>query len=127
MASHSEPRIYLFKHTAAIAKGKAVKISNAAGDTVVVGAANTDRCIGIIQNAASSSLEGAEVALPGGGGKALLGESVSAGDYLVSHTDGSLYKANAEGDHIIAIAMQDGVAGDLIAVEVVIATAHAAL
>lgn len=127
MASHSEPRIYKFKNTAAIAKGSAVKISGAAGDTVVVGAANTDRCIGIIQNAASSDLEGAEVALPGGGAKALLGESVSAGDYLVCHTDGTLVKANAEGDHIIALAMQDGASADLIAVEVVIATAHAAL
>lgn len=127
MSSHSEPRIYTFKNTAAIAKGKAVKISGAAGDTVVVGAANTDKCIGIIQNAASSSLEGAEVALQGGGAKALLGESVSAGDYLVSHTDGSLVKANAEGDHVVAVAMQDGASGDLIAVEITLFTAHAAL
>lgn len=127
MSSHSEPRIYTFKNTAAIAKGKAVKMSGAAGDTVVVGAANTDKCIGIIQNAASSSLEGAEVALQGGGAKALLGESVSAGDYLVSHTDGSLVKANAEGDHVVAVAMQDGASGDLIAVEVTLFTAHAAL
>ena len=127
MASHSEPRIYLFKHTAAIAKGKAVKISGAAGDTVVVGAANTDRCIGIVQNEASSSLEGAEVALPGGGAKALAGEAISAGDYLCSHTDGRLVKVNAEGDHIIAIAMQDAAENDLFAVEVVVATAHAGL
>ena len=79
------------------------------------------------RNAASSSLEGAEVALQGGGAKGLLGESVSAGDYLVSHTDGSLVKANAEGDHVVAMAMQDGASGDLTAVEVVLFTAHAAL
>lgn len=127
MASHSEPRIYKFKNTAAIAKGKAVKLSGTAGDTVVVGAANTDRCIGVIQNDATSALEGAEVALQGGGGKGLVGESVAAGDYLVSHTDGSLYKANAEGDHVVAIAMQAGAANDLIAIEVVAFTAHAGL
>lgn len=127
MASHSEPRIYKFKHTAAIAKGKAVKLAaDSDGTTVVVGAANTDKCIGIIQNAASSDLEGAEVALPGGGAKALLGEAVEAGDSLVCHTDGSLVAANAEGDRVIAVAMQAGASGDLISVEVVIYTAHAA-
>jgi len=126
MASHSEPRIYLFKNTAAIAKGKAVKLSGTAGDTVVVGAANTDRCIGIIQNAASTSLEGAEVALPGGGAKALLGEAVVAGNDLVSGTDGRLMLPNADGDEVIARAMQAGAENDLIAVEVVVFSAHAA-
>lgn len=126
MASHSEPRIYKFKHTAAILKGKAVKLSGTAGDTVVEGAANTDKCIGIVQNAASASLEGAEVALPGGGAKALLGEAVEAGDSLVSGTDGRLVAANAEGDRVIAVAMQAGAENDLIAVEVQIYTAHAA-
>ena len=118
MASHSEPRIYLFKNTAAIAKGKAVKISGAAGDTVVVGAANTDKCIGIIQNDATSALEGAEVALQGGGAKALIAETVSAGNQLCAATDGRLEKVNASGDWYICTALQDGVAGDLIAVEV---------
>jgi hypothetical protein len=125
MASHSTPRIVSFKADAAIAKGKAVKIGTDA-DHVAVGAANTNRCIGIIQAATTAAEQVAEVAVQGGGAKALLGESVSAGDDLVSHTDGTLVKPNAEGDQIIARAMEDGAASDLIAVEVYYATAHAA-
>lgn len=121
----TEPRIYAFKAAAAIAKGKAVK-PGADKEHVQVGSANTDRCIGILQNAPDAAEAIAEVAMPGGGGKALLGESVSAGDDLCAHTDGSLVKVNAEGDQILCRALEDGVAGDLIPVEVYLATAHAA-
>ena len=124
MASHSKPRILTYSVTAAIAKGKAVKFGSS-DEVIAVGAANTDRCIGIIQNAPSTSGDMAEVALPGGGAKGLLGEGVTRGDDLVSHTDGTLVKPNAEGDQIIARAMESGDSGDLIAVEVYLATAHA--
>lgn len=125
MASTLHPKIAAYKADAAIAKGKAVK-SGSDFKHVAVGAANTDRCIGIIQSAPTAAEDVCEVAMPGGGAKALLGESVSAGNDLVSHTDGTLVKPNAEGDEIIARALQDGVAGDLIDVVVSLATAHAA-
>lgn len=118
MASSVQPLIVGFLCDAAIAKGKAVKIGSDAKH-VAVGAANTDKCIGLIQNTTTAAEDLAEVAMPGGGGKGLLGETVSAGAYLVSHTDGSLYKANALGDHVCAIALEDGVAGDIISVLVV--------
>lgn len=125
MSSTSTPRILGYLSAAALAKGKAVK-PGADNNHVVVGAANTDRCIGLAQNASDAAEDVLEVAISGGGAKGLLGESVSAGDDLVSHTDGSLVKPNAEGDQIIARALEGGASGDLIAVEVYYATAHAA-
>lgn len=126
MASHSSPKIYAFIADASVTKGKAVKVASGylAGH-VRVGAANTDRCIGIIQNTPTASGDVAEVALPGGGAKALLGETVSAGEDLVSHTDGTLVKPNASGDEIIARAVESGVSGDLVSVEVYLAKALA--
>lgn len=132
MSSHSQPKILAFKAGAAIAKGKAVK--KGSSDTyVIAGAANTDHVLGVAYMAVTNLdpegnaiEETIEIALPGGGGKGLLGESVSMGDALVSHTDGSLVKSNTSGDRIIAIALQDGVASDIIAIEVVAAIATAA-
>lgn len=114
-----------FLADAAVAKGKAVKIGTDRRH-VAVGAANTDRCIGIQQNTTTSAEDVAEVALPGGGGKALLGEAVSAGNDLCAHTDGRFVIVNAEGDQILCRAMEDGAENDLIGVEVYLATAHAA-
>lgn len=132
MSSTSEPRLQTFKSGTAIAKGKAVK-KGSTDQHVIAGAANTDKVVGIaymettnLDSKQQAIEEVIEVALPGGGGKALLGEAVSMGNKLVSHTDGRLVKTNNSGDQIIAIAMQDGVENDIIAVEVVVAIATAA-
>lgn len=126
MSQSSEPKIYSFIADGSIAKGKAVKVgSGYLNGHVRIGAANTDRCIGVIQNEATASGDTAEVALQGGGAKGLLGETVSAGEDLVAHTDGRLVKPNAEGDQIIARAVESGVENDLVAIEVYYATAHA--
>lgn len=125
MASILTPNMASFRADAAIAKGKAVKIGTDA-EHVAVGAANTDQVIGILQEATTAAEQLAEVAMPGGGAKALLGESVVAGKDLCAHTDGSLVKVNAEGDQIICRALQDGSSGDLISVFVYYGTAHAA-
>lgn len=125
MAVSTEPRIYAFLAGGVVAKGKAVKFG-ADDSHVVVGAANTDRCIGIAQCAAAAAEADIEVAVQGGGAKGLLGEAVVRGDDLVSHTDGTLVKPNAAGDEIIARAMESGASGDLIGVEVYLGSAHAA-
>lgn len=125
MASRSEAKFITLKADAAIARGKAVKFGSDYKH-VAVGAANTDRCYGILNTATTEAEDDAIVCIPGGGALGLLGEAVSAGDDLVSHTDGTLVKPNAEGDQIIARASQGGSAGDLIGVEVYYATAHAA-
>lgn len=126
MGHANTPRIATFIADASITKGKAVKVASGyLNGHVRVGAANTDRCIGIIQNTPTASGAAAEVAIQGGGAVGLLGETVSAGEDLVSHTDGSLMKPNASGDEIIAKCLESGVVGDLVAVEVYYAKALA--
>lgn len=124
MASTMEPKIVAFAADAAITKGKAVK-SGSDFKHVAVGAANTDRCLGIIQNTSSGAEGVAEVAMPGGGAKVLLGETVAAGKDVCAHTDGTLVAVNAEGDQIIARLVQGGDSGDLVDAIVYYATAHA--
>lgn len=124
MASYKEPKIETYLADGAIAKGKAVKVGTDR-EHVAVGAANTDRCCGIAQSASTAAEDQIEVAGQGSGALALLGETVSAGDDLCSHTDGTLVKVNAEGDQILCRALEDGVADDLISVDVYFATAHA--
>lgn len=125
MSSHSKSRVQTFKAGGAIAKGKSVKIG-ADREHVVAGAANTDGLIGIAQNAAANAEDLVEVALPGGGAKALAKESITAGKLLTSNADGALEQTNASGDRVIGMAMEDAAAGDLFAVEVIVATADGA-
>jgi len=125
MASCSKQRMMTFKAGGAIAKGKAVKMG-ADREHVVVGAANTDGLIGIAQNAAVNAEDLVEVALPGGGAKALAKESITAGKLLTSNADGALEQTNASGDRVIAVAMEGAAAGDQFAVEVVVCTADGA-
>lgn len=126
MASHSEPRIETFKADAALAKGKAVKFGSD-NEHVAVGAANSDLCFGLVQSVSLAAEDVVEVAISGGGAKGLLGETVLAGQPLVSHTDGSLVLPNALGDKIVAWAMEGGLAGDLVGVEVAPSLAVAAV
>lgn len=125
MASHSEPRILTLKADAAIAKGKAVK-GGADDDHVSVCSANTDKAIGLAQGASTAAEDAIEIALPGGGAKGLLGETVAVGDLLVADAAGKLVKKNAIGDRVIAMALQAGILNDIIAVEVVVGDAAAA-
>lgn len=122
MASHSEPRIQAFKADGVIAKGSAVKIGSDK-DHVAIGAANTDDCIGVAQSASSAAEDVIEVALPGGGAKVLAGETITAGKLLVSHTNGRLVQTNASADRVVAVALEAGVNGDLIAAEVLLGVA----
>lgn len=125
MASHSTSRILTFKAGGAISKGKAVKIG-ADREHVVQSAGNTDPSIGIAQNSAANAEDPVEVAIQGGGAKALAKETIAAGKFLVPNADGSLEQTNADGDRIVAVAMESAVAGDIFAVEVVLGLATAA-
>lgn len=118
MASSSEPKILAFKAAAAIAKGKAVK-AGADIDHVAVCSAGTDNAIGIVQNIGLAAEDVLEVAVSGGGAKALLGGTVAVGDALTADSNGALVATTSNADNIIAVAMQSGVAADIIGVEVV--------
>ncbi len=106
-----------FKCGAAIAKGTAVK-PGADRDHVIVSAAKTSLNLGIAQNATTTAEDKVEVAMPGGGSKALLGGTAYFGDLLAPTTDGSLIVTTTAGDRVIAMALEDGVVGDMISVMV---------
>jgi len=125
MSSHSPSRIQTYKSDGAIAKGKAVKIGSDSQHVVVAGG-NTDPCVGIAQNATTGAEQLVEVALQGGGAKGLAKEQITAGKLLVANADGALEQTNASGDRVIGLAMESAVAGDIFAVEVVVATADSA-
>lgn len=124
MSSCSTPRIGTFLAAASINQYCAVKASGTDGKSVDVGTAASDKLIGICQNAASTSIP-AEVALPGGGAKAKLGGTVAFGDKLTATTAGKLITTVVDHDRFLAIAMKDGVDGDVIPVEVVIGSVSA--
>lgn len=125
MASSVQRQLVAFKADAAISKGMAVKLGTDA-DHVAKGAANTDACIGLAQNDVTAAEEPLEVAMPGAGGFGLAGESITKGKLLVSHTDGKLVQANASGDRVIAMALEDASSGDIFAVMVLAGVATGA-
>lgn len=113
MAVSNKQNMETFLADGAISKGMAVKMGTDESH-VAKATANTDKAIGLCQNDPTAAEDACEVALPGGGGKGLVDETVSAGAYLVAKSNGKLEKANAAGDHVCAMALQSGVAGDLI-------------
>lgn len=117
MASYSSPKLVTFLADGAIALGKAVKIGTDKKH-VAVCTSTTDKPIGIIQTAATAAEDTVEVAVIGGGAKALCQTTVAAGKLLVSHTDGALKPIATAGDHLVCKAMEDGVAADIIGVEI---------
>jgi hypothetical protein len=117
MSAINSPRIATFQASAAIAKGKAVTL-DATGKIVTAANAVTDKSVGIAQNEALLVGDLVEVALPGGGGKALLGGTVVAGDLLAPTVGGALIATTTATNRWIAVAMQDGVSGDIIGSEV---------
>lgn len=123
MASSLKPVILTFKADAAITKGMAVKLGTDAKH-VAKGAAATDDCIGVAQSAPTAAEDAVEVAVPGGGGKGLCQTTVVAGNLLVSHTDGKLKPIATAGDRVVAVAMEGGVAGDLIDIMVTVGHAY---
>lgn len=122
MASSLKPQIVSFLAAAAVAKGKAMKIGSD-DNHVQVCSANTDKVLGLSQNAPTAAEQVLELAVDGGA-KGLLGESVAAGELLVPDSNGALVKANASGDFLIAKAMEGGASGDLI--DVIVIHGHAA-
>lgn len=112
MASSLAPVILTFKADGVIAKGKAVKIGSDSKHVVLCSLAS-DHGIGVAQGDAAAAEDMVEVAVVGGGAKGLAQATISAGQLLVSHTDGALKKASALGDRVVAVAMEDAVAGDL--------------
>lgn len=117
MASMIKPVIATFECDAVIAKGQAVKFGTSAKRVTPV-TATTDLSIGIAQNASANVGDLVEVALPGGGAKALAKATIAKGNMLGHNADGSLQKLASASDKIVAQAFDDAVAGDIFQVYV---------
>ena len=115
--SHSKPRLYSFKAGADLSALQYTFVKfGSAKDTVAACGAN-ERAIGILMNAPASG-ERAEVALPGGGAYLKINETVALGKLLTSTSGGLGEVADGADEWCGAIAYQDGVQNDVIAVEV---------
>lgn len=120
MSAHAQPNVLTFKADGVISKGQAVK-AGSDRDHVAKATGATQKIKGLAMNTTSAADDKVEVALPGGGTKGLLGGTVADGDFLTSDASGNLIMTTTTADRIVAMAMEAGVAGDLIAVHVVIA------
>lgn len=120
MSSSSAPKIGAFKADAAVSAYLIVKGgSGTDGIHVAKATAATQKLVGIQQSASTAAEDQVEVALPGGGGKVTLGGSVVFGDFLTADASGKAVATTSAADRVIAVAMQDGAADDVIGVEVV--------
>lgn len=117
MSAIAMPNVLTFIASAAIAKGKAVTL-DATGKIVTASNAVTDKSIGIAVNAATVAGDKVEVAIPGGGAKALLGGTVAAGDLLAPTTGGALIATTTATNRYVAIAMEAGVIGDIVSAHI---------
>ncbi len=120
MAASSSPRIQTFKSSAARAAFVCVK-KGANDQTVAIASAATDKIIGVGQNvvaAIGSEFELSEVAINGGGAKIKLGGTVAVGDLVTSDASGFGVATTTANDRVVGVAMEDGVAGDVIGIEV---------
>jgi hypothetical protein len=118
MASHATPRIDGFLAEGDLSAKQFFFVVFGATDDAVVSAGAGVAPIGILQNAPTAG-KPAEVAKAGGGAKLKLSGTVTRGDFVKSDTTGTGLAAT-NGDKYGAQAMQSGVTGDVIAVEVVI-------
>lgn len=118
MASIFQPNIQTFVAGGVIVKGHAIKLSTDDGKTVVECTDEPDKGFGIAQNAALAAGDMVEVAITGGGAKALAQTTVAIGDLLCSHTDGTIKPTTTANDRVLGVAMQAAVAGDIFAMHV---------
>jgi hypothetical protein len=118
MASYTTPRIFTYKAAGAIGKGRVVSLG-ADAQHVALSTAATGKHIGITQGDTQNAEELIEVALQGGGAKAIAGGTIARGDFLTSDAAGAVVTTTTGGDRVIGLAMDAAVAGDLLAVEVI--------
>ena len=122
--SYSNPRIYSFIASADLSAKQYTFVKFGATKDKVASCAANERAIGILLNAPASG-ERAEVALPGGGALLKVSETIALGKMLTSTAAGLGEVADAAGEWVGAIAYGDGVANDVIPVEVVGCQAYA--
>lgn len=125
MASCTKRRLYTFKSDASsLAYGSAVKIGSD-NQHVAVSTGLTDPVLGFVQDdptgdaapAVQAVGDAVEVALQGGGAKALAGGTITRGNDLSWNGTGLVVASS--GNRVCAVANDDAVLGDIFSVEVV--------
>ena len=119
MSSYAKPKLLTFKADAAIPEGAVVKYGSD-NKHVAKSTAATDKHVGIAQNAAVNAGDKVEVALPGGGAKALAGGSINGGDVLTADSSGNVVATTTDHDRVIAVALDGAASADLVSVHVVL-------
>lgn len=122
--SHSNPRMLSFTASGDLSALQYTFVKFGATKDLVAACGANERAIGILMNAPASG-QVAEVALPGGGAYLKVNESVALGKLLTSTSGGLGEVADAAGEWCGALAYQDGVQNDVIAVEVIATQAQA--
>jgi hypothetical protein len=127
-STQSEARHVSYLADGAILDGTAVKFGTD-DEHVTPCSANTDEAIGLAHVTPGVTIAAedcVEVFIPGGGGFAKCGETVTKGKLLVPGAAAKLFQTNVAGDRVIAMALADGVVDDVIPVEVLVAVAGGA-
>ena len=120
MASYSTPRIKTFLAEGDLSAKQYFFVGIGSNEKqIAVCSGSGAKSIGILMNKPSAAGQAAEVAIVGGGALLKLAGSVTAMKYLCTDANGKGLVASSAGDHVGAFAMDDGVSGDLMAVEVV--------
>lgn len=119
MSSYFKPQILTFlADGTTIVEGAAVKVGSARTN-VALSTLVSDAILGIAQTVGANVGDPVEVAIAGGGAKALAGGTIAAGDYLTSSSTGALVTSTTTNDHVCAQALEAAVSGDLFAVNVI--------
>jgi translation elongation factor EF-1alpha len=117
MASTITPVIVTFKASGAIAKGSSVKMGSD-DQHVSIASAATDKQVGIAQSAAAAAEDLIEIAVSGGGAKAISGGTIARGDLLTSNASGALVATTTALDRIVGVAMSAAASGDIFSAQV---------
>ena len=125
MASYPDPKIKAFLANADLSSYKFcfVKIETDEQHINVCGTKG-EQSVGILMNAPDAAGKIAEVAIPGGGALLKLGGTVSAMEQIITSASATGIVPDAAGQAIMAQALDDGVLGDVIAVNVVFAESY---
>jgi hypothetical protein len=116
MSTFSKPRTQTFFANGAITAGQPVKAVTDDKHVTPCTAAS-DKVIGIAMNTTTTLGDVVEVAINGGGAKALADGTIAMGDVLVADGTGVIVSTTT-GDRIVGVAMQAAVSGDLFWMEV---------
>lgn len=122
--SYPQPNLKAFKAGADLSAKQYHFVKFDTTKDTVVACAGNERAIGILMNKPIQG-EAAEVAIIGGGAKLKISEAVGLGKLLTSTAAGQGEVADAAGEWCAALAFEDGVTNDVIAVMVIATQAQA--